>query len=100
MARAALSAQPLWPYLPSGVRPRQNIPRVVFHGNRGSAVFPDNVEGDWHVSLVINRLSGVSPSVAETSTPQIGEQVEVTYEEQGGKKVVREIDMGFGESSG
>lgn len=59
------------------------MPRVVFRGNRGSAVFPDNLEGDWHVSLVINRLSGIPPSVAETITPQIGERVELTYEEQG-----------------
>jgi hypothetical protein len=36
------------------------------------------------------------PSVAETGIPRIGEQVEVTYEEQGGHKVVHEIDMGFG----
>lgn len=39
-------------------------------------------------------------SVAETSTPEIGEQVEVTYDVEGGQNVVREIDMGFGGTNG
>jgi hypothetical protein len=42
----------------------------------------------------------LAPSVAETSTPEIGEQVEVTYDVEGGQKVVHEIDMGFGPSGG
>jgi hypothetical protein len=40
------------------------------------------------------------PSVAETSTPEIGEQVEITYVVEGGQNVVREIDMGFGGTNG
>jgi uncharacterized protein DUF1344 len=40
------------------------------------------------------------PAVAETSAPQIGQQVEVTYDEEGGQKVVRRIDVGFGGTNG
>jgi hypothetical protein len=39
-------------------------------------------------------------SVAETSTPEVGEQVEVTYDVEGGQNVVREIGMGFGGTNG
>src|SRR3974377_1697197 len=43
------------------------------------------------------------PSFAETSPPEVGEQVEVTYEEVGGQKIVRSIDTGdtgHGETGG
>lgn len=39
------------------------------------------------------------PSVAESGFPQAGQHVKVTYDEQGGQKVVRELDIGFGSSS-
>jgi hypothetical protein len=36
----------------------------------------------------------LAPSVAETSFPEIGEQVDLTYDVEGGQKVVHMIDMG------
>ena len=43
------------------------------------------------------------PLFAETSPPEVGERVEVTYEEVGGQKIVRSIDTGdtgHGETGG
>ncbi len=34
------------------------------------------------------------PFISESATPQPGEQVEVTYVEEGGQKIVRSIDVG------
>ena len=52
------------------------------------------------LSLQDGEQFTLPPSIAETSIPAIGEQVEVTYDVEGGKKVVHEIDMGFGGGTG
>jgi hypothetical protein len=42
----------------------------------------------------------LSPALQYTSFPAVGEEVQVTYSEQGGQKVARIIDVGGAKSDG
>jgi hypothetical protein len=55
---------------------------------------------DGTLTLDDGTQFALPPSFQFTSFPALGEQVEVTYDEQGGNKVARSIDAGWAGQSG
>ena len=96
MAGASVYAQTAM----SGQYPNSTTPST---GKMAEGVIADIDARHQRVTLQDGEQFVLPPSFAETSPPEVGEQVEVTYEEVGGQKIVRSIDTGdtgHGETGG